>query len=40
MVSAMVKMNVVNGGGLQFLPAEKCAILRVFTGKSRLQKIR
>jgi hypothetical protein len=36
----MLNGGVVNGGGFHFFPAAKCAILRVFTPKSVLQKVR
>jgi hypothetical protein len=36
----MINTGTVNGGGFQFLPAEICAILRVFAQKCALQKVR
>jgi hypothetical protein len=31
---------VVNGAGILFFPAANCAIFRVFTRKSAIQKVR
>jgi hypothetical protein len=37
---AMVNSRMVNGAGFYYLPAAKNAIFRVFTPKSRFQKVR
>jgi hypothetical protein len=36
----MVKLAVVNGGAIYFLPAAKCESFRDFAYKSAIQKVR